>query len=305
LVKILEDRAVDGSEDVLIHGLKKHLEGWLSAACVRGIALEARETWRLSEKNGKYLPGEIPESDCSEIERLLLWIITGQDNRLGTASSDVYCLAEVLTGIGLGAQSKTSTNHDAECDESQMLLVLDRSHIPVEDFTAAAIGKLKLRRSMRILLNSLQECVSLWGGNTSRSNLRRDIFVCGIKSGLGVKLTIARRNQTVYALDDELVDVYYLVQEETDAELPRMETWAYRMLDTFFLAATPETAAGIEQMFRRWPKEVTNRIGWWLMDFHRKADLDETLKGLDADSTLLLGDLVFLSLVITTKFSSR
>lgn len=37
-------------------------------------------------KQGKYLPGNIPESDSSEIERMMLWIITGQDNLMVTTS---------------------------------------------------------------------------------------------------------------------------------------------------------------------------------------------------------------------------
>jgi hypothetical protein len=198
-------------------------------------------------KQGKHLLGNIPDSDSSEIERMILWVITGQDNLMVTTSKDVYCLAEILAMIGLGDQLKTSTDIRSDCDKSQMLFVLDISDIPVHNPILSSIKKLELRHGMRIPLDLMEEFVSLWGGDV-RGNQRRDIFSSGMRASQGVRLVAALKSQTLYAMDEDLLDVYYIVEKEASAELPRMELDVYRLLDVFCLASTPGTAAGLRKL---------------------------------------------------------
>jgi hypothetical protein len=270
----------EGSGDLLIHGLKKHVEGWRSAACVRSIPLEAQALWRRSMKQGKHLPGNIPESDSSEIERMMLWIITGQDNLMVTTSKYVYYLAEIQAMIGLGDQLKTSTDIRSDCDESQILFVLDVSDIPVHDLVLSNIKKLELRRDMRIPLDAIEESVSLCGGDV-RGNPRRDIFSSGMRASQGIRLVVALKSQTLYGMDEDLPDAYYIVEKEANAELPRMELDVCRLLDVFSLASTPGTAAGLRKLVESWLSESISKIGWWLQDLHVDLDTDEELNRLD------------------------
>ncbi|KAE8449385.1 hypothetical protein EG329_008286 [Mollisiaceae sp. DMI_Dod_QoI] len=296
MIKILEDRTDAGSEELLVNGLKKHLEGWRSAACVRGISLEARAVWKRSLKQGKHLPGNIPESDSSEIEH-------------------VYCLAEISENIGLGDQLKSSRDIRSDCDESQMLLILDTSHVPVYDIVLSNISKLELRRGMRIPLDSMEESVSLWGGDTMRGNARRDIFTSGMRASDGVKLVVALKSQALYAMDEDLLDVYYIVKKDSNADLPRMEKDVYRLLDVFFLASTPGTAAGLRKLVESWPSDSISKIGWWLQDLHADRDTDDELNSLDTATTRDLTDLIVFvlgyyyallkPLLITTELSEQ
>jgi hypothetical protein len=113
-------------------------------------------------------------------------------------------LAEILAMIGLGDQLKTSTDIISDCDKSQMLFVLEVSDIPVHDLILSNIKKLELRRGMRILLDSMEESVSLWGGDV-RGNPRRDIFSSGMRASQGV---ISIEREGIY----KKVERYYFLE---------------------------------------------------------------------------------------------
>jgi len=69
----------------------------------------------------------------------------------------------------------------------------------------------------------MEESGSLWGGDTARGNSRRDIFTSWMRASHGVKLVVALKSQTLYAMDEDLLDVYYIVEKNSKADLPRME----------------------------------------------------------------------------------
>ena len=99
IIKILEE-AVSGLEFVE-HEVLHHIQGWRSAASVRGIGVKAREIWERLASQGRHWPGMIPPSDCGELTRLLIWLADGKGQHYYTGSSDAYCFTLMLQGAGI------------------------------------------------------------------------------------------------------------------------------------------------------------------------------------------------------------
>jgi hypothetical protein len=288
MLRIIKDRTT--RDEVLIHGLNKHIEGWRSAGCVRGISVACRDVWNRLLLQGKHPSGNIPESDAVEILRLLFWIATGQDNRFDTASTDVFCLAEILAEIGLD-QLITTTNIEEKCDESRLLVVLNASH--VRQLSGLNPNIWRRRRGMRIPLNELEESVFMWAGDTTEGNMRRDIFSSGMRAGSNTKLVVVpRKTQTLYAMNDKSLDVYYVVESNTQETLQRLDKNVYRLLDGLFLESTPETASSLQNLVRRWPSDNISAIGWWLKDVRPDDDTEVARRFLDLSATKDLSHLI-------------
>lgn len=134
--------------------------------------------------------------------------------------------------------------------------------------------------------------MSLWGGDTTDGgNVRRNIFGSGSRASNGVKLAIALKSQTLYVMDEDLLDVYYIVKKDSNTEIPRMEKDVFRLLDIFSLASTPATASGLRRLVQTWSKDSISQIGWWLQDLHIDTDAGDELTKLDATTVLCLSDL--------------
>lgn len=110
------------SVDYLLAELPHHIQGWMSATCVRNVSARARKEWNALAEQGKRQHGEIPSDDCLEVERVIIWLSGAceqlQERKFETASSDVYTLAIVLQAIGFDLLSTHVSENEG--DESQL-----------------------------------------------------------------------------------------------------------------------------------------------------------------------------------------
>lgn len=288
LLTILRDRTNNG-EEILVRGLKKHIEGWRTAGCVRGISVAARDTWERLMFEKKHLPGNIPKQDANEAQRLLLWIATGRENRFETSSSDVLCLAQIMASIGCD-QLRTTTKVAEACDESHLLAVLNTSSTPILAQLLRPVTS--FRRGMRIPLRDPGESVFMWDGDTSEGMERRDIFLKGMQASEDVNLVVARGSDTLYTREDTFLDVFYVVRKNNTASLPRQDRNSYRILKNFFLAPTPGTVDGLNYLVRGWSSANLGILGQWLMDLDPDKDTDEPLRHLEKDVQKHVSELI-------------
>jgi hypothetical protein len=159
--------------DYLERELNQHIQGWRSSACVRGVLHSARDSWESLGQQKLHWPGYVPRGDHGEILRLLFWLVNGLDPVFSTASSDVFCIAVVLQALGV--EMTTVAGKVADADESRPFVCLDSSLI-----TTGVSGTAKARWGMRIPLDFMQECVSVWPGDQGLNNLLRKIFEDGM-----------------------------------------------------------------------------------------------------------------------------
>jgi hypothetical protein len=173
LLKLFEDN--ESGEEFLKNEAAQHIQGWLSAACVRSIALKARNVWDSLEKKEQHQPGYIPHAELDAIYHFLLWLVAGKDNVYRTPSTDIFCLAVVLEQIGL--KIKTTLKANETFDEADVVIVWDNQLAP----TALVRAYSKFRPGMRIPLSHMEEVASMFPRSEDRNKLR-GLFVLGMKA---------------------------------------------------------------------------------------------------------------------------
>lgn len=268
LMELLADKTTGGT-DYLLNEIQQHIQGWRSISCVRSISNVARTIWQRLAYEGKHLPGNIPENDSVEVLRLLVWIASGKDFQFSTASTDVLCLAQVLSelGIELLVIDEQGRTHD----ENRLVVSLSTSPIPQRSRSYQA--EETKRRGMRIPLDDMKECVSLWPGDATKRNRCRVIFENGMRAAEGVRLTVGYEH---YALDEENLDVYYVIEESADQPMKRFETKSFRYVDILLLAPTLRAAQGVDNLVQTWPQISRDTLGFWLEEIPlRSNDKDE------------------------------
>ena len=150
---------VDGL-DYLLHELPRHVEGWMSIAITRNIAARAREEWFTLANRGVHEPGLIPTGDVGEIVRLLNWITTSREQKFLTSSGDAYALSIVMHTIGIDLLSPGDAA--SEQDENRFVVCLVRD--PISTNSKGKFQRLNERTGMRVPLQCMEECVSVWPG---------------------------------------------------------------------------------------------------------------------------------------------
>ena len=180
LGKLLESS--DSGAEYLARELKQHVEGWMSAACVRNISKKARASWQEAARMGLHYPGSIPDTDYPDLIRFVLWLAQGSTKEYVTASSDTFCFAKILEQLGLEI-----------CTTQSPTSIYDESQIVVR-FSLSAIGGSNLlvrrRRGMRVPLAHMEEVMSLWPAPIETTNTLRHIFVNGTRAASDVRLRL-------------------------------------------------------------------------------------------------------------------
>ncbi|MCJ1414751.1 hypothetical protein MMC32_001079 [Xylographa parallela] len=256
LLDIIGDKTT-GSVDYLLNEAQQHIMGWRSSACVRSISHTASSIWQRLAREGKHLPGEIPGTDSEEMLRLLIWIISGSSCRFTTTSTDIVCLASILSELGL---ELLVIDYDGRTfDENR--LVVSFSVLPLfHSLTLEAIESTK-RRGMRIPLNDFKECVTLWPVDGNRRNQYRTIFTYGARAAEGVRLVVSGEK---YYLDEEEIDVCYVAEQQAKLPGKRAGEEDTSILNEFLLVPTLRAAQFIAKFNRNWPSKSRQEIGHWL-----------------------------------------
>ena len=231
---------IDGL-DYLLHELPRHIEGWLSIATVRNITARAGQEWKYLADLGVHEAGLVPYDDVGEISRLLVWIAGSHDQEYETSSSDAFSIAVVLRVIGL---ELLSTDQGVkEHDENQLVVRLAKD--PIGKTPSKRFWQLRERWGMRVPLQCMQECVSLWPGTAAENNERRRVFEDGMSAAKGLKLvpTKPRREKS-----GNLSLFYELVVDEESQQIGRVDGVVHRLATDFFPATTPAIVKGLQPL---------------------------------------------------------
>ncbi|KAH0565506.1 hypothetical protein GP486_001100 [Trichoglossum hirsutum] len=235
---------VDGL-DYLLRELPQHIQGWMSAACVRNILTRAREEWATLAARGKHLPGQIPSADVEEIQQLLIWLVGARNQEreraFKTNSTDVFSLALVLQAIGLDIA--TSCDFNSEHDESQLVVIL------TEDMILSKGRQYKResqdhRLGMRIPLDSMQECVSLWPGTSEENNERRRLFIDGMKAASDLSFR-CMRIPTSTLKNPEII---YAIINGSPRRVDRVDDQIFRLAEDLFPLTTFKTVQALRDI---------------------------------------------------------
>lgn len=288
MIKWFEE-AVAGLEFVE-HEVVHHIQGWRSASSVRGIGLKAREIWDRLGSHGQHWPGMVPSSDCGELTRLLIWIAAGQDEHFYTASSDVYCLAVLLRGIGLGILVEKTSN---PCfHEGQIHVVLRHTlDVPVN-----VSRQIKYRRGMRIPLDFMEESVSVWPGTRELTNTLRKVFEDGKNACEADHFTFipfydceVPYSATGTPFQEEDIDFRYQVKYGSQKPIPRLAGDVNRLTRICLPVETPAAARGLESLCENWRADDLHDIVLFLDSDYSSdsrdvlsANLDESVAQLQA-----------------------
>jgi hypothetical protein len=257
LSRLFED-SPDGME-YLVRETPQHVQGWRSSACVRGIIAKAELLWKQLAQRGEHWPGWIPSADCGEVMRLLVWLTTEKSPLFTTASSDAFCLAIVLSEIGIkqitAVKTRTSNcNLNIDADESVIRVALDTSWLPTRPTgTKIAEDILAQRHGMTIPLNHMEECMSLWPTDRDFAARLRTLFVDGMETIREDGLMI----NTPEGIQDWNFD--YLVSKNKPlrrSATRRLDTLEYRVIDAFLPGVSDQASQHIQKLLSRWDSRM-------------------------------------------------
>jgi len=286
LAELVLDKTVGGA-DYLMQEAPQHIQGWRSNACVRSISQVAQFAWHRLARERAHLPGNIPEADSAEILRFLIWIAAGKNNKFVTFSTDVTSFARVLAELGL--ELLTSAATPGSYDENRLVVVLSTLIVPPA-ITYPAIRE--KRRGMRIPLNDLEECISLWPGNSNIRNKYRCIFRDGMQAASGVRLAVGRGNLFLDWSEEEARDVYYTIETPAKPNPGRVkDPGHFETLYLVLLAPTLQAAHAARKLTASWPSRAKEIIGTWLREMPLSNDNDNDIEHFDTASLAAITEL--------------
>jgi hypothetical protein len=220
LLKLFEENR--SGEEFLKNEAALHIQGWLSAACVRSIALKARNLWDDIEKREQHQPGYIPHAELDGVYHFLVWLVAGDHNVYRTPSTDIFCLAVLLENLGL--KIKTTLDKKEVFDESDVVIVWSDQLAP----TACVRAHPKFRPGMRIPLSHMEEVASLFPRNKDRNKLR-GLFEMGMKAVQydGISLQPAAFEENLPRVKgspflESEQDLYYQIRITSREKIPRL-----------------------------------------------------------------------------------
>ncbi|KAJ5909888.1 hypothetical protein N7504_004531 [Penicillium tannophilum] len=251
--------------DYLQRELPQHIQGWVSAAVVRGTISRARVEWQNLLNCGRRLPGSIPDKDVPEIVRLLVWLAGAKGQResksFRTTSSDVFAFATILQSVGLDIiETVNETQDEMAVLESRLAVKFDPY-----SFAYAATNKLYTqhdidsqtqRLGMRIPLIRMEECVSVWPETASENNYRRMLFREG--HAASQTLSISTQHMTSGRTIPEWQA--FLLCDETKGDVGRLDGLLNRMVYEFFPIPNPSIIDGISGILKHSP-DLMDRAG--------------------------------------------
>ena len=162
-------------------------------------------------------------------------------------------------------------------DENRLVVCLSTSQIfrNLEE----KYGQQRKRRGMLIPLNEMEECVSLWPGDSILRNSLRHTFRSGMNAAEGLKLKVA---ETHYSLDEEDIDVRYYCEKPPNKNLGRPHQASWEILEKFLLAPTPRAAKILADLIRTWPSKSLGTIKFWLSEVSMTKNSDDEISHFDS-----------------------
>ncbi|KAL8673942.1 MAG: hypothetical protein Q9168_001637 [Polycauliona sp. 1 TL-2023] len=244
LLRLFEDHKE--SAEFLNREANEHIEGWMSAACVRGISKKARDHWNMLGHQGKHQHGYIPEAESSGIIQFLTWLIQDQSKVYTTSSTDIFSLAVILEELGMRILL-IETGTVGHVDESDTVVRWNSTIAPA----ALVKSQRTIRSGMRIPLNHMEEVASLFHQSLDRDRMR-SYFQLGMdavrQDGLSLLPSHSeddppRVKGSPFLRDEQ--DLMIWVESTSTISIPRVGGDVYRLMDWLFPVPTPATVKGL------------------------------------------------------------
>ena len=239
LVAVLGDLFHPEYSDYFDRELPFHIQGWRSNGNVRGMFRKPQDLWSRLAAEKKHPSGFVPHTDAAELIRMLAWITAGVARDYTTTSSDAYCLAYLLSDIGLDLLKIDSPEQPLDLSTvDENCFVVRLSDAPYQ----SPMLKISPQRcGMRVPLDSMEEVVSLWPGKETDTNKRRMIFKDGMEAAKGVELNACTDQLGNYRPG---ILTYRLVAEKPG----RVSNGGFRLAERYLLAPTEKGACALNNL---------------------------------------------------------
>ncbi|KAI4276215.1 MAG: hypothetical protein L6R38_005718 [Xanthoria sp. 2 TBL-2021] len=249
LLKLFEDHGE--SAEFLQREANEHIQGWMSAACVRNISLKARDHWNMLGHQGKHQFGYIPEAESSAVIQFLTWLIQDESKAYSTASTDIFSLAVVIEELGMKIKL-VETATMSRIDESDTVVYWMSTVTP----TALVKSQRTFRPGMRVPLTHMEEVASLFPQSLERNRMRR-YFQLGMdavrEDGLSLRPYRSEEDPPRVKgspFPKEEQDLMLFVESTSTTAIPRLDSDVYRFADWLFPVPTPAASNALLDIVR-------------------------------------------------------
>jgi hypothetical protein len=243
--------------DYLHRELSHHIHGWISAAVVRNISSKARTVWRELLDQELILPGNIPGEDVPEIVRFLVWLVGAKEQkeikRFETASSDEFAFAIIIRSIGLDIlETIRECEDEVDAMESRLIVKFAPGAIAtgstVDKEARSVLSHQQKRSGMRIPLQCMEECVSIWPGTASQNNQRRSLFKDGLTASETLSVVTSQSPRT-----GARPAPAYILSDTTHRKVSRIDDAVYRVVSSCFPISTPALINAVSEILGQNP----------------------------------------------------
>jgi hypothetical protein len=247
--------------EYLHHELPLHIQGWRSSACVRGVLDKANRTWSALADRGTHWPGKMPPDDSHNLVDFLKWLLAGDRSMFATGSSDVFSIASVLGDLGMEVCAIASPN---SVDESCIHVVLDSNLVTSQGPNNKE--ETSIRWGMRVPLNFMQECVSLWPGDIGSTNELRRIFEDGMQAVESDGVTV------IPTLGPSTLS-FYIHTCLSSSQRRRLSSRAFRLQHVFLPEGTDAAASTLGRLTEHWPEQDKANLDTALRNYEQIHDM--------------------------------
>ncbi|KAF2809779.1 uncharacterized protein BDZ99DRAFT_571536 [Mytilinidion resinicola] len=243
--------------DFLQRELPHHIQGWISAAVVRSIISRARNVWHQLLNQKLRLAGDILKEDVPEIVRFLVWLAGAKKQkdckRFETTSSDVFAFAIILKSIGLDMiDTIRETEDEVDSMESRLVVKFTPDAIGTgstsDEEARSVLSHQRQRFVMRIPLQCMEECVSIWPGTADQNNQRRLLFEEGVAASGTLSVTANQSSSTKRGPCPS-----FILSDETYSNVGRTDSAVYRIVSDCFPIPTPAVINAINGILKQSP----------------------------------------------------
>ncbi|MCJ1251911.1 hypothetical protein MMC30_009149 [Trapelia coarctata] len=154
-------------------------------------------------------------------------------------------------------------------DENRLLVVLSTSAIPA---VLRGSGGRNQRQGVRIPLDDLEQCVTLWpGGSKDRARSQR-LFADGALAAQGIRFTLCADTP----LRGEAPDISYAVEDTSgkpQKKNHKINPITRSIITAFLLVSNPPAVKAITRLTASWPTEARDAIAKWLLSARCESSL--------------------------------
>jgi len=210
------------------------------------------------------------------------WIASGKSSEFVTNSSDAASFAKVLAELGLELLMVGCSPRDH--NENRLLVIYSVSNIPAIQLGS---GHATQKRGVRIPLNYLEQCVTLWPGDSKDRVKYRRLFRDGSLAAAGTQLLAVKTYPFLPSAGDD-GDVFYAIK---GSGFLRQNYGVDVILSTFLLTPSFHAVEAVSDLTDSWPLKSRVAVCHWVRDIWSEIDLGKDRIFLEPDELECLAEL--------------